>query len=96
MFTGNAILAHPVVTSGATSVNVYLPGGPTQFWYDIEDFKQYQGIGGVNIPVTLDKVIKSNFILTCNCLNTFLTTKRGVYFENLAKITHTLQFFNFI
>lgn len=54
---GDRILARPVTESGVSSVNIYLPGGAEQFWYDIEDFKQYQGTGVINVPVTLDKVI---------------------------------------
>jgi alpha 1,3-glucosidase len=55
VLVGSSILARPVTESGVSSVNVYLPGGPDEFWYDIEDFKQYQGTGVTNIPVTLDK-----------------------------------------
>lgn len=58
VLVGSSILARPVTESGVSSVNVYLPGGPDEFWYDIEDFKQYQGTGVTNIPVTLDKVIE--------------------------------------
>lgn len=49
-------MARPVTEAGVSSVNVYLPGGPNELWYDIEDYKQYQGTGVISIPVTLDKV----------------------------------------
>lgn len=57
LMVGSSLLASPVFEAGASSVNVYLPGGASQYWYDIEDFKQYKGTGNVNIPVSLDKVI---------------------------------------
>ncbi|GJQ88222.1 hypothetical protein Trydic_g13214 [Trypoxylus dichotomus] len=53
---GKGVLVHPVATEGATEVNVYLPGGSDQLWYDIENDERYYGIGYVTIPVTLDSV----------------------------------------
>ena len=31
---GNALLVHPITAEGQTSVSVYLPGPPEEFWYD--------------------------------------------------------------
>lgn len=55
VLVGNSVLARLIAEPGATTVNVYLPGGNTQYWYDIEDFKKYTGTGSHNIPVSLDK-----------------------------------------
>ncbi|XP_063910431.1 neutral alpha-glucosidase AB isoform X3 [Zophobas morio] len=55
LLVGDRILARPVTEAGVSSVSVYLPGGANEFWYDVEDFKQYQGTGVITIPVTLDK-----------------------------------------
>lgn len=55
-FTGDHVLAHPVTEPGASTVAVYFPGGSSEYWYDIEDYRVYPGTGSVNIPVTLDKV----------------------------------------
>lgn len=46
-----------VAESGVTNVNVYLPGGSNELWYDINDYKVYTGNGNLNVPVTLDMVI---------------------------------------
>lgn len=56
VLVGSSILARPVTESGATSVNIYFPGGTEELWYDIEDYKLYKGTGVTNIPVTLEKV----------------------------------------
>ena len=40
---GSALLVQPVVTAGATSAEVALPGGGTQVWYDYETFQRYSG-----------------------------------------------------
>lgn len=55
VLVGNSVLAAVVAEPGASTVSVYLPGGNTQYWYDIEDFKRYSGTGNYNIPVSLDK-----------------------------------------
>ncbi|RZB84916.1 neutral alpha-glucosidase AB, partial [Asbolus verrucosus] len=55
VLVGSSILARPVTEAGVSSVNIYLPGGASELWYDIEDFKQYQGSGVINLPVTLDR-----------------------------------------
>ncbi|KAF2893060.1 hypothetical protein ILUMI_13106 [Ignelater luminosus] len=53
---GSSILAHPVTKSGATTENVFLPGGAKEIWYDIEDYRPLPGTGYLSIPVTMDKV----------------------------------------
>lgn len=50
-------MARPVSESKATSVNVYFPGGNSEVWYDIDDFKSFPGTGTVTVPVSLDKVL---------------------------------------
>lgn len=70
---GNGILARLVAEPGVTNVNVYLPGGADELWYDIYDYKVYQGKGNLNVPVTMDRVslhklhniIEQNFISFC-------------------------------
>lgn len=56
LLIGKSVLARPVSEAGVSTANVYFPGGSNEVWYDIEDFRPYQGKGEVNIPVTLDKV----------------------------------------
>ncbi|CAH1961001.1 unnamed protein product [Acanthoscelides obtectus] len=56
ILVGNAVLARMIAEPGVSTISVYLPGGPTEQWYDIEDFKMYQG-GTHNIPVSLDKIV---------------------------------------
>ncbi|KAB0792317.1 hypothetical protein PPYR_14276 [Photinus pyralis] len=55
LLVGSSIMARPVTESGASSATVYFPGGAQERWYDIEDFKPFQGSGSVTIPVSLDK-----------------------------------------
>ncbi|CAG9861083.1 unnamed protein product [Phyllotreta striolata] len=55
LLVGNSILSRVIAESGVSTINVYLPGGPNEYWYDIEDFKLYHGTGNHNIPVSLDK-----------------------------------------
>lgn len=55
-FVGNAILARPVAEAGVSTVEIYFPGGSSEYWYDIDDFRLYPGTGNFNFPVTLDKV----------------------------------------
>lgn len=62
VITGNSILARPVTEAGVSTVNVYFPGGASEYWYDIEDYRLYTGTGSVNIPVTLDKVGAHSFL----------------------------------
>ncbi|XP_022900640.2 neutral alpha-glucosidase AB [Onthophagus taurus] len=56
LLIGNSVMARPVTESQATNVNIYFPGGPTEIWYDIEDYRAFTGQGNVNLPVSLDKV----------------------------------------
>lgn len=49
-------MAHPVVEAGATSVSIYLPGGTSEYWYDVETYKMYAGAGNVHFSVNMDKV----------------------------------------
>lgn len=56
LLVGNSVLAKPISEAGATTANVYFPGGSNELWYDIEDFRVFKGNGEVNLPVTLDKV----------------------------------------
>lgn len=56
------MLAHPVTEAGVTTVSIYLPGGASEYWYDIETYKAYPGTGNLNMPVTLDKVCSSLII----------------------------------
>ncbi|CAH1118336.1 unnamed protein product [Phaedon cochleariae] len=57
VLVGDAVLARAVADARATTVSVYLPGGQDEYWYDMEDFKQYHGTGNHNIPVSLDKIV---------------------------------------
>lgn len=50
-------MARPVTEPKATSVNVYFPGGNSEVWYDIDDFKSFPGTGSVTVRVSLDKVL---------------------------------------
>lgn len=52
---GDSILVHPVTRSGATEEKIYFPGEDT-LWYEIEDYKVYQGPGYQTIPVAIEKV----------------------------------------
>ncbi|XP_069692372.1 neutral alpha-glucosidase AB [Periplaneta americana] len=52
---GDKLLVHPVVDKGVSEVSVYFPG-PTDIWYDIDNYKKIQGGGAVKIPVTISKI----------------------------------------
>jgi len=52
---GDALLVHPVVESGVTSVRVYFPGLNTQ-WYDIDTYQVHYGAGYETVDVTIDKI----------------------------------------
>ncbi|XP_050315758.1 neutral alpha-glucosidase AB [Anthonomus grandis grandis] len=54
VLVGHSVLARPVTDPGESSVKVYLPGESKAIWYDLEDFRAYQG-GIHTIPVTLDR-----------------------------------------
>lgn len=51
---GTSVLAQVVSEAGASSAQVYLP--PNEIWYDILDFKAYQGNGHITVPVNADKI----------------------------------------
>ncbi|KAH8591036.1 putative glucosidase 2 subunit alpha [Bisporella sp. PMI_857] len=54
-FIGSSgLLAHPVVTESAESVDVYLPDN--EIYYDYFDYKTYHGQGKHNILTPLDKI----------------------------------------
>ncbi|XP_056632881.1 neutral alpha-glucosidase AB [Diorhabda sublineata] len=55
LLVGDSVLAKAITEAGVSNVNVYLPGGDSELWYDIEDYKLYRGTGNHNIPVSLDK-----------------------------------------
>lgn len=57
LLVGSSILALVISEPGISTTNVYLPGGSSEYWYDIEDFKLYQGTGIYNLPASLDKNI---------------------------------------
>ena len=52
---GDALLVHPVVELGVTSVRVYFPGQNTQ-WYDIDTYQVHYGAGYETVDVTIDKI----------------------------------------
>lgn len=52
---GTGLLSKPVVTEGAESVDIYLPGGET--YYDYLDYTMYSGAGKtVNVAAPLGKI----------------------------------------
>lgn len=53
---GDRILVRAIAQPGVSSVNLYLPGGPTEVWYDIETPLLYYGVGNISVAVTLDSV----------------------------------------
>lgn len=54
-FVGSTgLLAHPVVTEGAESVDVYLPND--EIYYDYFDYKTYVGQGKHNVLAPLEKI----------------------------------------
>lgn len=54
-FVGNDILVRPV-TSETDNVQVYLPGGNDQLWYDVENNLIYRGNGETNLNVNTESV----------------------------------------
>lgn len=52
-FVGDNILVRPV-TSETDNVEVYLPGGNDQLWYDVENNLIYRGTGSTNLQVSTD------------------------------------------
>jgi alpha 1,3-glucosidase len=54
-FVGSTgLLAHPVVTEGASSVEMYLPDN--QLYYDYFTYKVYEGQGSHTVPAALDSI----------------------------------------
>ncbi|XP_044733910.1 neutral alpha-glucosidase AB [Chrysoperla carnea] len=53
---GSSLLCSPVTSAGASSVDVYFPGGSDELWYDIDTYKQYKGEGTVTVPVDMAKI----------------------------------------
>lgn len=53
---GRDILVHPVAEESAEEVEVYLPGGSNEIWFDITNNLAYQGYGYYKIAVTMDSV----------------------------------------
>ncbi|GJQ88220.1 hypothetical protein Trydic_g13212 [Trypoxylus dichotomus] len=53
---GRDVLVHPVAEEGATEVQVYMPGGSTELWYDIENSRLYLGHGFFKVSVTMDSI----------------------------------------
>ena len=50
---GSSLLVSPVVVSGATQQEVYLPEGD---WYDINTGKHYSGMANYTVPVTTEDI----------------------------------------
>ncbi|KAG5872523.1 hypothetical protein JTB14_004397 [Gonioctena quinquepunctata] len=57
VLVGTSVLARAISEPGVSTVDVHLPGGSDEYWYDMEDFKMYRGTGNYNIPVSLDKMV---------------------------------------
>jgi len=54
---GEALLVAPVLQKGATSVNVYFPGGAQQVWYDYWTGEKQANVGGqVSVSAPYSKV----------------------------------------
>ncbi|XP_044751418.1 neutral alpha-glucosidase AB [Coccinella septempunctata] len=56
VLVGDSILAHMISESGATTANVYLPGGSSEYWYDMRDWRKYAGNGYTSFSVNLDSI----------------------------------------
>ncbi|KAF2884465.1 hypothetical protein ILUMI_21713 [Ignelater luminosus] len=57
LLLGADILAAPILKRGALMVSVYLPGGESEIWYNIDDnYKALRGIGYQLLYVNLDSV----------------------------------------
>lgn len=53
---GPNVLVRPVAEEGATSVDVYLPGGQAQVWYDIANNVAHYGDAYISVDVTMDSL----------------------------------------
>ncbi|XP_060520046.1 neutral alpha-glucosidase AB [Cylas formicarius] len=56
LLVGDSVLVGLVADAGLTTVQVYLPGGDSARWYDLQDFKLYRG-GTHKISVDMDKYL---------------------------------------
>lgn len=53
---GSNLLGKPVTESDVSSINVYLPGGAQQIWYDYDTYEAHQGGQSISVPTPLDKI----------------------------------------
>ncbi|ESO08740.1 hypothetical protein HELRODRAFT_74366 [Helobdella robusta] len=53
---GPAILIKPVVDQGSVGINVYLPGGAHELWYEFDSYAAYHGGQDLYVPVHLQKI----------------------------------------
>ncbi|KAL3275815.1 hypothetical protein HHI36_020559 [Cryptolaemus montrouzieri] len=56
VLVADSVLVHLISEPGATTANVYLPGGRSTYWYDIRDFRKREGNGFTSVPVNLDSI----------------------------------------
>ncbi|KAK9871595.1 hypothetical protein WA026_012975 [Henosepilachna vigintioctopunctata] len=56
LLLGDSVLAHMISEPGQSTANVYLPGGPSTYWYDLRTFKKYNGNGFTSVSVDLDSI----------------------------------------
>lgn len=54
LLLGDSVMACSVSEPGATTLNVYFPGGEQTYWYDFITDKKYYGNGFTSVPVNLD------------------------------------------
>lgn len=65
LLVGDRILVRNIAQPGVSSVNLYLPGGPSEIWYDIETPRLFYGVGNISLDVTLDSVSQYIFDFSC-------------------------------
>ncbi len=53
---GDSLLVHPITKAGVTKEDVYFPGGPSQFWYDIATFERVRGGSVLSVTVSPDRI----------------------------------------
>jgi len=56
LIVGTHVMVAPVTESNQNTINVHLPGGNNELWYDIETFKMYRGNGAVSLPVAKESI----------------------------------------
>lgn len=49
-------MVRAITQPGVSSVNLYLPGGPDELWYDIDTPLLYYGVGNISVDVSPDRV----------------------------------------